>query len=95
MPLGQSKKDEQWPACLACAVVERKRQYRNMERSGVCEECFERYCWNGADTFDFAKEAAKHPDKIAGAGRRRLRGDDLTLLVALLSSLSLAMLYFG
>ena len=35
--------DPDWPACLACAIVDRKRG--NVERSGVCDSCFSRYCW--------------------------------------------------
>ena len=37
--------DPDWPACLACAVVDRKRAQGTEQRSGVCESCFSRYCW--------------------------------------------------
>ncbi|KAF9811023.1 hypothetical protein IEO21_06727 [Rhodonia placenta] len=40
------KKDPLWPACLACAVVDRSRRQERIERSGVCESCMERYCWS-------------------------------------------------
>ncbi|OSX65636.1 hypothetical protein POSPLADRAFT_1134437 [Postia placenta MAD-698-R-SB12] len=40
------EKDALWPACLACAVVDRSRRRERIERSGVCESCMERYCWS-------------------------------------------------
>ncbi|KAI0934939.1 hypothetical protein AcV5_006621 [Taiwanofungus camphoratus] len=39
-------KDPAWPACLACAVVDRARARAGLERGGVCETCMERYCWS-------------------------------------------------
>jgi lysophospholipase len=39
--------DKEWPACLACAVVDRSRVKLGYKRSGVCKSCFERYCWGG------------------------------------------------
>ncbi|CCM05463.1 uncharacterized protein FIBRA_07684 [Fibroporia radiculosa] len=41
--------DPEWPACLACAVVDRARNATGTERSGLCSSCFERYCWNGTE----------------------------------------------
>ncbi|KDQ63909.1 hypothetical protein JAAARDRAFT_118304 [Jaapia argillacea MUCL 33604] len=40
-------KDPEYPACLACAVVDRARAREGIERSGVCSSCFAKYCWNG------------------------------------------------
>ncbi|KIJ62091.1 hypothetical protein HYDPIDRAFT_95112 [Hydnomerulius pinastri MD-312] len=40
--------DPEWPACLACAVVDRARNRTGVERTGVCATCLERYCWNGS-----------------------------------------------
>ncbi|KAG1739567.1 lysophospholipase [Suillus lakei] len=40
--------DPEWPACLACAVVDRARNRTGVERSGICSSCFERYCWNSS-----------------------------------------------
>ncbi|KAJ6456403.1 lysophospholipase [Mycena sanguinolenta] len=45
--LGPANVDEEWGACLACAVVDRARERERVERSGVCETCFVRYCWAG------------------------------------------------
>jgi lysophospholipase len=40
--------DPEWPACLACGVVDRARNKTGAERSGICSSCFDRYCWNGS-----------------------------------------------
>ena len=40
--------DPEWPACLACAIVDRARGRAGEARSGVCETCFARYCWSGS-----------------------------------------------
>lgn len=42
--------DPEWPACLACAIVDRARERVGEPRSGVCESCFERYCWFGQES---------------------------------------------
>ncbi|KAK7042581.1 lysophospholipase [Favolaschia claudopus] len=44
---GGGLRDREWGACLACAVVERARARVRAKRSGVCETCFARYCWEG------------------------------------------------
>ncbi|KAH9952001.1 lysophospholipase [Amylocystis lapponica] len=38
--------DPEWPACLACAVVDRARRRVGRVRDGLCERCLERYCWS-------------------------------------------------
>ncbi|KAG6373884.1 hypothetical protein JVT61DRAFT_6037 [Boletus reticuloceps] len=40
--------DPEWPACLACAIVDRARERAGETRSGVCACCFARYCWSGS-----------------------------------------------
>ncbi|KAF7343260.1 Lysophospholipase [Mycena venus] len=45
--IGNALEDKEWGACLACAVVDRARARQGMKRSGVCETCFTRYCWEG------------------------------------------------
>ncbi|KAF7301898.1 Lysophospholipase [Mycena indigotica] len=46
-PVGNSLEDPEWPACLACAVVDRAREREGVKRDGICETCFARYCWRG------------------------------------------------
>ena len=43
---GKETKDPQWPACLACAVVDRARRELGVARSGVCSSCLKKYCWS-------------------------------------------------
>lgn len=38
--------DPFWPACLACAVVDRNRERLGQDREGICADCFERYCFD-------------------------------------------------
>jgi lysophospholipase len=45
---GSNMVDAMWPACLACAVVDRARNRSGVAREGSCASCFDRYCW--ADT---------------------------------------------
>ena len=41
------EKDPEWPACLICAITDRSRaEVASLERSGICESCFTRYCWS-------------------------------------------------
>lgn len=51
-PQSGQDRDPDWGACLACGLVERKRQARGMSRSATCTSCFNRYCYDSgpADT---------------------------------------------
>lgn len=42
---GGAGADPMWPACLACAVVDRARNRAGAAREGTCVTCFDRYCW--------------------------------------------------
>jgi lysophospholipase len=42
-PDGQNR-DSSWPDCLACGLMERKRQSAGVARSSQCQTCLERYC---------------------------------------------------
>lgn len=44
---GNGTFDEEWAACLACAVSQRSRERQNHPLSEQCKRCFDRYCWNG------------------------------------------------
>jgi lysophospholipase len=44
---GNGTIDAEWPTCVGCAILS-----RSWDRSGetvpdVCQQCFDRYCWNG------------------------------------------------
>ena len=47
---GSNGKDMMWPACLACAVVDRARNRSGVVREGTCASCFDRYCWPGSSS---------------------------------------------
>lgn len=44
---GNGTLDEEWPACLGCAVIDRSLDKVGMTRTKQCESCFEKYCWDG------------------------------------------------
>lgn len=39
--------DEEWRACVSCAIIRRTQERLNISQTEQCERCFERYCWNG------------------------------------------------
>ncbi|ODV72859.1 lysophospholipase family protein [Cyberlindnera jadinii NRRL Y-1542] len=39
--------DENWPKCVACAIIHREQERNGWGQSDECAECFEEYCWNG------------------------------------------------
>jgi lysophospholipase len=52
---GNGTLDAEWPACLACAAVDRSlgKLSPPIQRTSQCEACFERYCWDGVAVEDF------------------------------------------
>jgi lysophospholipase len=44
---GNGTLDHEWPECLGCAAIEKSLEKVRMERTKQCEQCFERYCWDG------------------------------------------------
>lgn len=55
-----SSSDDQWGACFACGIVERKRQAQNLSRSAVCEQCFDRYCYDAGPSDGGSMISALH-----------------------------------
>ena len=51
MTQGNGTLDKDWPVCLGCAAIDRSLAKVGMKRTCECEQCFERYCWNGT-TFE-------------------------------------------
>ncbi|KAL8676243.1 MAG: hypothetical protein Q9186_007229 [Xanthomendoza sp. 1 TL-2023] len=45
--MGNATVDPQWPVCVGCAVLSRSLERTGTEVPGACEECFQRYCWDG------------------------------------------------
>lgn len=44
---GNGTVDEQWPVCVACAILSRSWWKANETVPEACERCFTRYCWDG------------------------------------------------
>jgi len=44
---GNGSLDEDWPACVGCAILKRWMEREGTEEPKICGECFERYCWDG------------------------------------------------
>lgn len=44
---GNGTLDEDWPACVGCAILSRSLERTGTDVPEVCEQCFERYCWDG------------------------------------------------
>ncbi|KAK6359703.1 Lysophospholipase 1 [Orbilia brochopaga] len=44
---GNSTQDAQWPTCVGCAVMSRVWSRNNDTVPDVCNQCFQRYCWDG------------------------------------------------
>ncbi|KAJ5919823.1 lysophospholipase 1 [Penicillium verhagenii] len=39
--------DEDWSACVGCAVLSRSLDRTGTDVPEICTKCFQRYCWNG------------------------------------------------
>ncbi|KAM5343868.1 hypothetical protein ACJ41O_012405 [Fusarium nematophilum] len=53
---GNATVDEEWPVCVACAILSRSWWKANETVPDACDRCFDRYCWDGT-TNDTAVES--------------------------------------
>jgi lysophospholipase len=44
---GNGTIDNQWPACVGCAILSRSFDRTGQAVPDVCKQCFDRYCWDG------------------------------------------------
>lgn len=44
---GNGTLDQDWPACVGCAILSRSFGRTNTTAPAICSRCFDRYCWNG------------------------------------------------
>lgn len=44
---GNGTIDSEFPACVACAIVQREFERRGLPQTEQCKRCFDNYCWNG------------------------------------------------
>lgn len=78
--------DANWPACLACAVVDRARAKNGTARSGVCASCFTRYCWDPSQVATTTSKSAATRTMIS-IERTAATSLILALLATIVSSL--------
>ncbi|CAD0115346.1 unnamed protein product [Aureobasidium uvarum] len=45
--LGNGTLDSEWPTCVGCAILSRSLGRTNTQVPDVCNQCFQRYCWDG------------------------------------------------
>lgn len=43
-----NSRDSQYGVCMACALVERRRQAANITRTSQCNACMQQYCYDAA-----------------------------------------------
>ncbi|EMG50278.1 Lysophospholipase 2 [Candida maltosa Xu316] len=39
--------DDEWAACVGCAIIRREQEKQGIEQTEQCKRCFENYCWDG------------------------------------------------
>ncbi len=39
--------DNEWNACVGCAIIRREQERRGIEQTNQCKRCFQEYCWDG------------------------------------------------
>ncbi|EXA30115.1 phospholipase A2 [Fusarium oxysporum f. sp. pisi HDV247] len=64
--MGNGTVDENWPACIGCAILERSFIRTKTALPSKCEDCFKRFCWNG--TTNDTVPGTYEPEKIIGSG---------------------------
>ncbi|EFQ36834.1 lysophospholipase catalytic domain-containing protein [Colletotrichum graminicola] len=62
---GNATLDEEWPVCVACAVLSRSMERARQTTPTACASCFQRYCWNG--TLDTRDPPEYEPNFAIGA----------------------------
>ena len=64
---GNGTLDDQWPTCVACAVLSRSFHRTGTDPPKACQDCFDHYCWDG--TIDDKEVKSFEPElQIDSAG---------------------------
>ncbi|GFF42686.1 lysophospholipase 1 [Aspergillus udagawae] len=87
--MGNSTRDPGWSTCVGCAVLSRSMERTHTTVPTACNQCFQRYCWNG--TTDSRTPAPYEPElslaevslRNAGGVLRASRGLFLLTFLAL------------
>ncbi|EPX74686.1 phospholipase [Schizosaccharomyces octosporus yFS286] len=61
----QNKSDD-FATCLACAVIQRSVERKNMTTPAQCKKCFQEYCWNGTTS---NKNTVYNPTILSASAR--------------------------
>ncbi|RYC80060.1 Lysophospholipase 3 [Fusarium oxysporum f. sp. narcissi] len=64
--MGNGTVDENWPACIGCATLERSFIRTKTALPSKCEDCFKRFSWNG--TTNDTVPGTYEPEKIIESG---------------------------
>ena len=88
-------RDEKWPVCVGCAMLSRSFTRTDTEVPEACQQCFDRYCWNG--TLDESEAPSYQPTLWGEAldvnenAATRVLGGVLTVAVAGLVAVAVAL----
>jgi lysophospholipase len=58
--------ESDWTTCLGCAVMDRTLDKIGMQRTNQCQECLQKYCWDG--TYDQRTPAILDPSLATNPG---------------------------
>lgn len=58
--------EENYPRCVACAILQRSKERQGIEIGDECKECFDYYCWNG-ETYNYTNDS--YPSDFTKTGR--------------------------
>lgn len=71
--MGNGTRDSLWPTCVGCAILSRSLNRTGTAVPDVCNQCFQRYCWNGtlnSTTPVYNPTPVLTTIKLASAGER-------------------------
>ncbi|KAH8839895.1 hypothetical protein MCOR27_003071 [Pyricularia oryzae] len=73
---GLGSLDKEWPACVACAALQRSMLRTNTQIPTQCQSCFTRYCWDGkTDTTPRGKDFYQPTLKLTNGGSQPPQAD--------------------
>ena len=90
---GNGTIDSDWPACVGCAILSRSFDRTNTVVPSICQQCFNRYCWDG--TIDNSSPKPYQPSprlqevSVKGAAGRFTASAVLALAGAVLTTITL------
>lgn len=58
--------DEDFPKCVACAILQRSKERMGVEIGDECKKCFDDYCWDGS-TYTYDDDS--YPNDFTKTGR--------------------------